>query len=174
MSAIPTFLVRLATMGSAALLFTSTANAACVYSGKAAKYMGCVYDEVTANGAAIYDLQNDVAGLFWDVWDLQDDVADLQSQVAGVQSYYTRENTMTVSPGYVGTLTAGCYSGDQVISGGWALGGAYAYGMAGEHIVGNRPNTSSTGWTAILYNDTHNTGWNVTITFTVTAICLDR
>ncbi|HMV69991.1 MAG TPA: hypothetical protein PKA64_24335 [Myxococcota bacterium] len=145
---------------SASLLATSSAHASCVYRGSAGQYVTCIYDAVLANAADILDLTNRVDAL--------------DADVARMGRYYTRQSSVNVSPGYYGTINLGCNPGDQLISGGVSIGGGFQQGMAGEHITGNGPNAGMTAWTGILYNDTHNTGWNVDILFTTTVICLDR
>ena len=99
----------------------------------------------------------------------------VESEVAQPLGFYRRESSGPVAPGSAIIRTTSCDSGDVLTGGRFStLGGAYGAGMSGEHILSSGPTDGAEAWSVTLYNDTHNTLWNVDILLTVWVMCAER
>ncbi|MCA9517107.1 MAG: collagen-like protein, partial [Myxococcales bacterium] len=85
---------------------------------------------------------------------------------------YQRAASVVIPVGGIDHADASCDPGDKLIGGGRDIGGGYDPAAVGHHVYTDGP-ISATTWRTRVFNDTGNSGWNLPMTVTAKAICVD-
>jgi|GEM_PF-2888921 len=85
---------------------------------------------------------------------------------------YIKTASVTLQPSQINHADATCNPGDKLIGGGRDIGGDYNPAAVGHHVYTDGP-VSNTTWRVRVFNDTPGTGWNLPMTVTAKAICVD-
>ncbi|MCB9737179.1 MAG: collagen-like protein [Deltaproteobacteria bacterium] len=85
---------------------------------------------------------------------------------------YQRTASVVIPVGGIDHADASCDPGDKLIGGGRDIGGGYDPAAVGHHVYTDGP-ISATTWRTRVFNDTGNSGWNLPMTVTAKAICVD-